>query len=306
MFSSNPGAARRAISALGPGIATALLIGWLCATRGGDTLAAISSCPPWVLIGAMLAHALTLVIRTETWRIALAAGGADRLSSRVLHAANAGAFLAGMVQSHAAMPARVALLRHIGGADAPQVSEIALADAPIFLLEVCTAALLAAIASTAVPSIPAWAPGLLLLGALATLWGLALAHTRFRHHPLAAGLAVLADPRLRARLIALVLALTATALLRTWLVLIGFGLPADPASAALLLFSLGAIGLLPLGLGAAPTATVAALGTANLASAAAAGLALSASTMLAVLLYAATCWMLGARFTNPVPVPESA
>ncbi len=186
-------------------------------------------------------------------------------TSRVLHTANAGSFLVGTVQGHAALPTRVALLRRLGGAAAPELSQVALADAPILLLEVCTSALLAAVAATAVPAIPGWAPAALMGGALIALGALRLVHLRFRHRSLARGLAVLADPGARNRLVGLVLALTGAALVRTWLVLLGFGLPAGPADAALLLFSMGAIGLLPLGaVGTAPTATVAAMGASDL------------------------------------------
>ena len=56
-------------------------------------LAAIASCPPWVLAGAVMAHLLTLSFRTEAWRKVLRGTGAEQLDPRDLHAANAGAFL---------------------------------------------------------------------------------------------------------------------------------------------------------------------------------------------------------------------
>ncbi len=296
---------RRAISAIGPGLAVALLICWICATRGGEILAALAACPPWVLAGATAAHLLTLALRTEAWRTVLAADGGAGLTVRTLHAANSGAFLAGTVQGHAAMPARIGLLRRLGGDHCPGVAQIALADAPIVLLEVCASALLAALAATAVPSIPDWMPGAMMLAALGALWALRLLHRRFRHRPLAAGLAVLGDSRLGVRLVAIVLAFTGMALVRTWIVLLGFGLPSEPADVALVLFSMGAIGLLPIGVGTGPTATVAALGTTNVAAAAAAGMVVSAATVLAVLLYAGACWVLGARFgADTVPDGE--
>jgi hypothetical protein len=302
MHASRRRRAGRAASAIGPGAAVALLIGWICVTRGADVLGALGACPPWALAGATLAHALTLLIRTEAWRTVLDAAGGSRLESRVLHTANAGSFLIGTVQGHAALPARVALLRRLGGDEAPELSQVALADAPILLLEVCTSALLAAVAATAVPAIPAWAPAALMGGALVALGILRLVHHRFRHRSIARGLAVLADLGARNRLVGLVLALTGAALARTWLVLLGFGLPADPADAALLLFSMGAIGLLPLGaIGTAPTAAVAAMGASDLTSAAAAGLVIGTSTVLAVLLYAGVCWTWGARLRVPLP-----
>jgi hypothetical protein len=85
-------------------------------------------------------------------------------------------------------------------------------------------------------------------------------------------------------------------------VLVGFGLPSDPAHLCLVLFTMGAVGLLPIGIGTGPTATVAALGTTNLAAATAAGLVVSAATVLAVLIYAGATWAIW-RVRLPEPVP---
>jgi hypothetical protein len=318
MHASTGRRACRAAAGIGPAV-VGLLIAGLCVARGDEILAALEACPPWVLGGAVLAHLLTLALRTEAWRIVLAGAGGEELDRHALHAANAGAFLAGTVQGSAALAARVALIRQLGGDRAPSVSQIALADAPILLYEVCTSALLAAIASTAVPAIPPWAPALILLGALAALVALRLAHGRWRHRRIAAGLGVLARPALRNRLALVVLAFTAMAIVRTWLVLLGFGLPSDPASVALVLVSMGVIGLLPIGVGTGPTATVASLGTTNLAAATAAGMVVSAATVLAVVVYALGCWSVGLRLRSrtfggeesgadviPFPAPATA
>lgn len=302
MHASKGRRACRAAAAIGPALVALLIVG-LCVARGGEILAALAACPAWVLGGAVLAHLLTLVLRTEAWRTVLAGAGGESLDRGALHAANAGAFLAGTVQGSAALAARIALIRQLGGDRAPSVSQIALADAPILLYEVCTSALLAAIASTAVPAIPPWVPALILLGALATLVAMRLAHGRWGHRRIAAGLGVLALPALRNRLALVVLAFTAMALVRTWLVLLGFGLPSDPASVALVLVSMGVIGLLPIGVGTGPTATVASLGATNLAAATAAGMVVSAATVLAVLVYALACWCVGLRL-RPRAVTE--
>jgi hypothetical protein len=300
MHASIRGRARRAVRAVVPAAVVAL-VGWIGVTRGPEVLAAITACPPWVIAGATVAHLLTLALRTEAWRTVLRGAGATRLDLGALHAANAGAFLAGTVQGHAAMPARIALLKRYGGKDSPDVAQIALGDAPIFMFEVCTTALLAAVASTAVPAIPDWAPWAMLAGAIAVLAALRLAYGRTRHRRVAAGLGVLADHELRARLALAVGAFTVMALLRTWIVLIGFGLPADPAHVCLVLFSMGTIGLLPIGVGTGPASTVAALGTTDLAAATAAGMVVSAATVLAVLIYAGACWAWGARIPEPAP-----
>jgi hypothetical protein len=284
-----------------PGLVVVLLFSAVLATQGSTVLAAVVSVPPWAIAGATTAHLLTLALRTEAWRTVLRAAGAETLELRALHAANAGAFLAGTVQGQAAMPARIALLRRFGGESAPGVAQIALADAPIFIFEVCSSALLAAVASTAIGGIPPWVPWAMLAAALGVLAILRLAYGRLRNRSFAAGLGVLARPDLRTRLALAVAAFTGMALLRTWIVLLGFGLPADPAHVCLVLFTMGTVGLLPLGVGTGPTATVAALGTANLAGATAAGMVVSTATVLAVLLYAGACWAWRPREIAPAP-----
>ncbi len=296
---------RKLGSVLAP-VVVVVLIGFVLVARGTSVLAAIASVPPWAVAGAVMAHLLTLALRTEAWRTVLRAAGGERLDLRTLHTANAGAFLAGTVQGQAAMPARIALLRRLGGQDAPDVAQIALADAPIFMFEVCTSAMLAAGASTALGGIPAWVPWAMLGGALTILVALRLVYGRLRHRSFAAGLGVLARADLRSRLAIMVAALHGMALLRTWIVLVAFGLPSDPATVCLVLFSMGTIGLLPIGVGTGPTATVAALGTTNLAAATAAGMVVSAGTVLAVLLYAGVCWTWWARPVRGVTEAELA
>ena len=293
---------RKALAALVPVGALAMVV-FLLMTRGGQLLAALVAVPPMVLVGAVSAHILTLVLRTEAWRTVLGASGARRLAPRAVHAANAGAFLAGTVQGQAAMPARIALLRRFGGADAPAVLRIALGDAPIVLFEVCGSAVLATIGSTAVGLIPGWVPWAMLGGALAILIALRALYGRFRDREIAAGLGVLADAGARNRLAAIVAGFTAMAFLRTLIVMAGFDLPTDPAHVCLVLFTMGAVGLLPLGIGTGPAAMVAALGTSNLVTATAAGTVVSAATVLAVLLYGGAVWA-WRRPAELLPVPE--
>jgi hypothetical protein len=285
------------------------MVGFIVLTRGGSVLGAIVAVTPLTIGGAVAAHLLTLSLRTEAWRTVLRAAGGERLEPRAVHAANAGAFLAGTLQGQAAMPARIALLRRYGGAGSPAVSQVALADAPIVMFEVVASALLAAVASTAVGTIPRWAPWALLAGALAVLAALRFAYSRFHDRGFAAGLGVIADPDLRNRLALTVAAFTAMALVRTWIVLAGFDLPADPAHVCLVLFTMGAVGLLPLGIGTGPAAMVAALGTTDLATATAAGMVVSAATVLSVLIYAGAVWTWRALVPAPskdVPVGEIA
>jgi hypothetical protein len=276
------------------GLTAAGAVGWLVATRGGGLASAFAACPPWALAGATLAHALTLVLRSEAWRLALNAVERNPVPRRHIHAANAGAFLAGCLQSHAAMPVRIALLRRLAPDRAPRALQIVLADAPIFLIEACLAATLLILAAGAGPGLPWWAAPSLLGAGIAALVALRGAHVRLGDRTVAAGLAVLADRRRRAALTGVVAALTALALVRVWIVLAAFDLEAGLAEIALVFFSLGAIGLLPLGMGTGPAAAVGGAGTSagTLVPAAAAGLAISATTLLAVLAYALACWLL--------------
>lgn len=295
---------RRALSALVP-IGALAMVAYLLMTKGNQLLAALVAVPPVVLVGAVCAHLLTLVLRTEAWRVVLAAAAGRRMAPLAVHAANAGAFLAGTVQGQAAMPARIALLRRFGGNDAPAVSKIALGDAPIVLFEVCGSAVLAAIGSTAVGLIPGWAPWAMLAGAIAVLTALRVLYGRFRHREIVAGLGVLADAGARNRLAVIVAGFTAMAFLRTLIVMAGFDLPTDPAHVCLVLFTMGAVGLLPLGVGTGPAAMVAALGTTDLVTATAAGAVVSAATVIAVVLYAGAVW-LWRRAAGRLPVPEVA
>jgi hypothetical protein len=297
---------RRLLSALVPASALAL-VGYLIVTRGAALGAAFVAVPPWVLAAAVAAHVLTLALRTEAWRTVLQAAGGERVGAQAIHAANAGAFLAGTLQGQAAMPTRVVLLGRFGGEESPSASQIALGDAPIVLFEVCASAVLAAIGSTTVGMIPGWAPWAMLGGALGILAALRLLYERFRRRSLAAGLGVLARPALRNRLAVIVAGFTAMAFLRTLIVMAGFALPTDPAHVCLVLFTMGAVGLLPLGVGTGPASMVAALGgTTTIVTATAAGMVVSAATVLAVLIYAGAVWVwrtVGSRATLPVEAP---
>jgi hypothetical protein len=173
------------------------------------------------------------------------------------------------------------------------------------MFEVCASAVLAAIGWTAVGVIPTWTPWVMLGGAFAILAALRLAYSRFRDRGLSACLSVLAQPALRNRLAVIVAGFTAMAFLRTLIVLAGFGLPTDPANVCLVLFTMGAVGLLPLGVGTGPAAMVTALGTTNLVTATAAGMVVSAATVLAVLIYVGVVWAwrtAGGRVALPAPL----
>lgn len=257
----------------------------LCAAHAHDVGAALAAVPLWAMACAVALHLVTLVLRSEAWRLTLAAVGGPPLSRRVVHRANAAAFVAGAVQSQAALPARVALLRRLAGERAPRTGQIFVADVPIFALELCATALLlvAGVAS----GFGAWwmAPVALALG-FAVLLGARLLPDRFADRPVMRGLAVLADRRRRGTLVALVAAIAALTAARIFLVLAACGLPHGLGEVAWVFATLGVFGLLPIGPGAPAGATLAALGTAAVGATVAAGLLLSVSSIAAVVAYA--------------------
>jgi hypothetical protein len=269
------GKQRRLASVAGV-LAALVALAWLCLSRSDELARALAAVPvsAFALVAGL--HGLTLVARSEAWRISLAAVD-DRVPPRsAVHGANAAAFLVGAVDCHGALPTRIVLLRRLVPACAPRASQIAVADVPIFLLEVCTTALMLAVATAA-------GPLLLALALLAVLAG-RRACQRFAHRPLARGLGVLADPRRRAGLAAWVALITALALARTLIALRASGLEAGVTDVALTCAAMGALGLLPLGPSAPAAATMAAAGPG--AGALAAGLVVAAGSLVAVAGYA--------------------
>ena len=258
----------------------------LCITHYHDVAAALGSVPAWAMVGAVVLHVATLVLRSEAWRLTLAAAGGDSLSRSVVHGANAAAFLAGTLQSQAALPARVALLRRLAGDRAPRPGQICVADVPIFALELCATSALLIAAVLLAGREPWWIAPVAFALALGVLLGARLAPERFAHRPIVRGLAILGDRRRRGRLVALVAGVAALTFARVWLILAVCGLPHGLGEVAWVFAALGIFGLLPLGPGAPPGATVAAIGAASVGGAVAAGLLLSASGIIAVLVYA--------------------
>lgn len=259
---------------------TALLV----ALHWHDVCQAYSAVPLWAFAAAVALHLATLVLRSEAWRLVLAAVTGEPLPRVALHGANAGAFLAGVAQSHAALPVRVALLARLQRG-AIRRAHVALADIPILTVEIACAAVLLAVASLA---LDAWWPAPVALGlAGLLLLGARLAHARFAHRPLAGGLAVLAHARLRVLVAGLLVLVTVVSAVRVWVLLSVIGLPASVTSVALLIVSLGVFGLLPLGPGASPAGTVATLGASGIGSALVLGMLVSTTSICAVVVYAA-------------------
>ncbi len=260
-------------------VAALAAVGGVVAWRAGEVADAVRLVPVAAVLAAIALHAVTLVLRSEGWRIAIAAIDGCPLDRQAVHGANAGAFGAGTVQSHLGLPVRVALLRRWRGDRAPRPLQLALADLPIALAEACCLLMLLALWQP-------WlaVPGLVVLAVLGP--GARAACGRWgASRPTVRGVAVLADARRRVALLGLAGAITLVAAGRVWLVLVACGLPHGAADVALLCGALGVLGLLPLGPAASPGAALATLGAAGVGSAMAAGLVISASSIGAVAVY---------------------
>jgi hypothetical protein len=243
--------------------------------RWDEVAGALAAIPLWAFAVATSLHLGTLILRSEAWRLVLTAAGGAPVSRTAIHTANAGAFVAGAAQSHAAMPVRIALL---AGRDV-RTKHLLVADVPIVAVEAACTGVLLALASFAVE--PWWLGPVTLAATGALLVGARALAGR------AKGLAILADVRLRSLLLGVMGTVIALFAARVWLLLAVTDLPADVGTVAVLVGSLGIFGLLPLGPGASPSAALATVGGSGVAAALVLGLAISATSICAVVLYAA-------------------
>jgi hypothetical protein len=271
-------------TALIPPLVAVGLVAVVCAQHADDLATALERVEPWVFVVAVALHLCAVVVRTEAWRVTLAATG--RVPQRpVAHWASAIGFLAGIVEGHAALPTRMAVARRIAPADTPPLREMLLSDLPVYALETCMLATLLPIAVVGGVGLPAWTAALVLVAAPTSVLALRLLYQRFESHRLAAGLAVLAQPGLRGRLVLMAAAVVGFTFVRIWISLAAVGLPDGIEDAAIAYVAVTAVGQLPIGPASGPAATLAVASGSGVAAAAAAGLVISASSIAAVLVY---------------------
>lgn len=266
-----------------PVLALALLL-VVCLLQGEDLLQAVRRVDLWVFAAALALHGVVVVVRTEAWRVTLAATGTAP-PVRVAHRASAVGFAAGILQGHATLPARMAVARKLAPAATPSLREMLLSDLPVYALEACLLAALVPLAAAGGLGLPRWATALIVVAAPAAVLGLRLAHRRWGHHPVSAGLAVLARPGLRGRLFVLAVAVVGITFGRIWLILWAVGLPAGVADASAAYIAVSLVGQLPIGPATGPAATLAVAAGSGVAEATAAGLVISATSVGAVLVY---------------------
>lgn len=267
-----------------------VLVGRHHANEIGRTLQEVSLLP---VLGAAALHAITLVLRSEAWRIGLMAVGGEKLPVATIHRANSLAFLVGTIQGELSLPARVAALRRADPERAPSAAQTAMVDAPLALVEVACLFAFAAI----------WEPWLLLgtlviAGALPYL-ARRVAPRRPPHSPLR-GLMVASDRTALRRLVLVMAGVVGFSALRIWVILLAFDLPIDITSVAKVVAAVTVIGVLPVGVGTGPAATIASLSSGQSALttdgvAYIAGLAISATSVLGVVVYGVVMWTAALR-----------
>jgi hypothetical protein len=282
----------RRVAALLPALVAATLVAIVCAAHADRLREALERVTPLLFAAATALHVVVVVVRTEAWRVTLAAIGRSP-PWPVAHWASAVGFVAGIVEGHAALPARMAVARRAAPDSTPLLREMVLSDLPVYALEASLIALLVPVAAVYGVGPPAWAVPLVLAAAPAAVLVLRLLHQRFDSHRLAAGLAVLGRPGLRGRLLALSAVVVSLTFARVWLALWATGLPAGLADAAWAYLAVTVVGQLPLGPASGPAATLAVASGAGVASAAAAGLVVSSTSIAAVLVY-----LMGAALTR--------
>jgi hypothetical protein len=260
----------------------------LAVTRHREVAAAADRVGVVALLAATLLHVAMLACRSEAWRASLlAAGGAGPgPARRDVHAASAAAYGFGALQAYGAPPMRITMLRSLSGERAPSVTQMALCDAPVLLLEGLVAATILALGLVGEGRAP-WIALAPLAGVVAGLLAILGARGRLARTPVLQGLDVLRDRRYGPLLALQVAIMAALTLVRLLVLLEAAGAPHAPERVAVVFSTLGALSLLPLGPTASPAATLAVTGDAGAGTALVAGLAIAATSVLAVGVYAA-------------------
>lgn len=268
---------------------------WLL--QGEKLERAVATFPLPALAAAVAIHGCWLCARSEAWRLSLNASG-DPVPRPGAHGASAAGYVAGMIQSASGLPVRAVTLKRLV-AQPPPLDRSMVAEAPVIALEACFIAIIFLVGIATAPVLPAWGAAAVLAISVVSIVAMAISARRFSGHRMAAGLRIFLDGDRRGALLALVVLMTCFGLLRAFVVLSGAGLPHDPATLAILFATMGLLGALPLGQGAAPGAMLAVYGPTDAAAAASAGLAVVASSLLSVVLYAVVATFVLGRGRSP-------
>jgi uncharacterized membrane protein YbhN (UPF0104 family) len=270
-----------------PVLATLLgvaLLAYLLEPHAADIRKATREASIATIAWLTLLSALALALRTEMWKVALRAAGHD-LPRAHLHVANGGTFLVSLVNAYVGPAVKIWALRRMRSESDPKVGQLVVVDLASVALEIMVAALLVIFVFFAI-DLAWWIPVVFVAGGVGLAVAAVLTHRRWEHHPAVQGLNVLMHGYYRWRLLALLVGVFVSQILRTWIALEAVGLDAGFGSATLIFVLTAVLGMLPTGLAAAPTAaSVLVFGRDGVGAAAASGVLVTGSLFLATILY---------------------
>jgi uncharacterized membrane protein YbhN (UPF0104 family) len=280
---------RTPLTAIGTLLAVGVLV-FVLAGRWGQFASAATSAPWWALTAAAALQTVSLLSRTEAWRVCVQAAGGTVGRRRLYRAAGVG-YLGNIVNGELGLAARIASLRRSAPRESPKALVLAATEIPIVLMEVSLATL---VSFTLVGplGLPWWAPLAAFCAVLAVVAGLA---RLARRHPSGwwRGIAALSEPGARIRVAIFVVLAVSGQIARNWLMLYASGIHASVFDATAVLIAVAALGVLPVGPGVGAGAMVLILGSTGVAGASAAGVLLTATGTVGALAYGG--WALADR-----------
>lgn len=288
----------------------ALAVGALLAvglwSKRGEFAGALDDASTTVLTSAVAMQLVWLLLRTEAWKVCVAASG-GRVDRRRLYRASAVGYLGNQLNPNFGVGLRIAALRRSAPADSPPVPVLVAAEAPIILIELALVAL-CSFTLVAALGIPWWTP----LAALAVASGVVVAVARLadaHRDGFWRGLAVLRGLDARNRVVALTVLAVSAQVFRNWLILRGIGVDISVLDSIALLIGTAVMGLLPLGPTAGMATAVLILGSNGVAVTAAAGALLTTTGAIGSLMFGAWALLDGLRpsaRTAPSAEPAAA
>lgn len=277
---------RKALTTAGIVITLALLV-VLVLTRWHAFSTAAAGASPWLLVGAVALHVLSLLSRSEAWLRCIRAAGGTVCRRRVYRAASVG-YVGNVVNGELGFALRIATLRTSAPEEVPRLATLAATEVPMVMVDV-TLASLTSFTLVGPLDIPWWSP----IVAFVTMLALTLWLSRLPRHRATGwrkGLAVLSNARAGSLMAGLVLVSILTQILRNWLMLRAAGINASLLDATAVLIALAVLGALPLGPGTTAAAAVLILGAHGMTAVGAAGVMLTLTAAAGALLY--TGWTL--------------
>ena len=280
----------RRIATIGlPLVAAGVLLAVLSGRRD-VFLQALDAAPLWLLGAAVALQLLALLVRSEAWRLCVAAAGSTISRRGVFRASGIGG-LAGILNGQLGVAARIAALGRCAPAESPRVPALVTAEVPILAIE-ATLAALTSFTLLGPLGLPWWAAALCVAVATGAVVGLTFLARR-RTTGLWSGLAILRSIEGRSRIVVLVLIAVFAQIARNWLALRALGVEASVFDAIAVLIAMVVLSQLPIGPSVGAAAVVIILGANGVALTAAAGVLLSATGMAGTLCFGG--WALADR-----------